>query len=110
MLQVCANKYDGLDLLDMGRLRLCNIWVAEIAETVHSASGLEANLPRARASQKEYMKYIRENCAVKSRATYGCPAPEPTECRQSGDERCCRNKCEPSCTKGAASWQWQCSK
>jgi hypothetical protein len=110
MLQVCANKYDGLDLLDMGRLRLCNIWVAEIAETVHSASSLEANFPRARTSQKAYMKYIRENCTLKSRAPYRCPAPVPTECRQSGDKLCCRNKCEPSCTKGAARWQWQCSK
>jgi hypothetical protein len=110
MLQVCAAKYDGLDLLDMGRLRLCNIWVAEIAETVHSVADLEANLPRARKSQNEYMKYIRENCALKSRAPYSCTGPKPTECRQSGDDLCCRNKCEPSCKKGGASWQWQCSK
>lgn len=110
MLQVCAGKYDGLDLLDMGRLRLCNIWVAEIAETVHSVADLEANLPRARKSQKEYMKYIRENCALKSRAPYSCSGSAPTECRQSGEEFCCRNKCEPSCKKGGASWQWQCSR
>lgn len=110
MLDVCRNKFGGLDLLNIARLRLCNIWVAEIAETVHAFSGLEANFPRARKSQEDYMKYIKENCKFKTWDPYPCPTPEPTECHQSGDELCCRNKCVPSCKKGTSSWQWQCSR
>ncbi len=110
MLKVCSDKFSALDLLNMARLRLCNVWVAEIAETVHDVADLEANLPRARKSQKDYMKYINDNCDLKSWDPYPCPKPVPTECRLSEGELCCRNKCIPSCTKGASSWQWQCSK
>ncbi len=110
MLEVCAGKYGGLDLLSMGRLRLCNIWVAEIAETVHSVANNEPNFPRARKSQEDYMKYIRETCSFTTWSPFPCKTPAPTECRQSGGERCCRNKCVPSCTKSESSWQWQCSR
>ncbi len=110
MLEVCARKYGGLDLLNMGRLRLCNIWVAEIAETVHSVAGYEANFPRARKSQEDYMKYIKDTCSFTTWNPFPCKTPAPTECRQSGGERCCRNKCVTSCIKGKSSWQWQCSR
>ena len=110
MLEICAKKYGGLDLADMARNRMCATWVAEIAEAVHTVAELEANLPRARKSQEDYMKFIRENCDLKAWDPYPCPKLEATECRRSGDETCCRNKCVPSCTKGESKWEWQCSR
>lgn len=110
MVEICAKKYGGLDLMDLARNRMCATWVAEIAEAVHSVAELEANLPRARKSQEDYMKFISESCDVKTWEPYPCPKPEPTECRRSEDQTCCRNKCVPSCTKGKSRWEWQCSR
>ena len=109
MLEICQKKYSGLDLLNMARLRLCNIWVAEIAETVNSVADLEANFPRARKSQRDYMKYIKATCKTKTWDPYPCTTPQPSECRQTADGKCCRKTCERSCTKGESKWQWQCS-
>ena len=110
MLEICAKKYDGLDLVEIAQNRMCATWVAEIAEAVHAVAEEEANLPRARKSQEDYMKFIKETCALETWDPYPCPKPGPPECRWSGGEFCCRNKCVPSCTKGESKWDWQCSR
>jgi hypothetical protein len=110
MLGICAEKYDGLDLLDIARNRICATWVAEIAEAVHGMAESEANLPRARKSQEDYMKFIAKSCDLKTWDPYPCPGPKPGECRRQGDETCCRTKCVPSCSRGKSKWEWQCSK
>ena len=109
MLAICQEKFGEGDALGEMRLRACTTWVAEIAEAVHAAAGRDENLPRARASQKDYMKYIKKSCRTKSWDPYPCAEPAPDECRQTDAGTCCRNRCARSCTQGESRWEWQCS-
>jgi hypothetical protein len=110
MLEVCAKTFGGSGPVNVARNRICTTWVAEIAEAVHSVAYGEANLPRARKSQEDYMSFIAETCELKTWDPYPCPQPAPAECRREGDDLCCRNKCVPSCAKGESRWEWQCSR
>ena len=109
MTEICEAKFSSVDLLSVVRFRACITWVAEIAETVHSVAERLENLPRARESQRDYMKFIGETCALKTWDPYPCEIPAPSECKISNGKRCCRNKCVPSCTKGESKWDWPCS-
>lgn len=109
MADICEEKFPGVDLLSVVRFRACITWVAEIAETVHSVAERDENLPRARESQRDYMKFIARTCRLKTWDPYPCSQSAPTECKQKDGKRCCRNTCVPSCTKGESKWEWQCS-
>jgi hypothetical protein len=110
MIEICAEKFSGLDVVSIARNRMCATWVAEIAETVHAVADKEENLPRARKSQEDYMSFIGETCDLKTWDPYPCPEPMPSECRWEGDKWCCRTNCVPSCMKGGSKWEWECSR
>lgn len=108
MSTICEKKFGGADLLSVVRLRACATWVAEIAETVHAVAERDENLPRARESQRDYMKFIADTCELKSWDPYPCQLPAPTGCKEVDGKQCCRAVCVPSCTQGQSKWEWQC--